>query len=93
MMMKVKAAMHGKVHDMSINLHAPSSKAFLTSDWPWKYMWLSMHHEVNKLLLDRMKARDQTMRRNDTVMNSRKTKPWEEGEDFTDPQATYRAKK
>ena len=94
MMMKVKAAIHGKVNDMSINLHTPSSKAFLTSDWPWKYRWLSMHHEVNKILLDGLKARDEKMRRNDTILDnkSKKTKPWEEGEDFTDPQAKYRAK-
>ena len=79
MVMKVKAAIHGKVKAMSVNLHTPNSKALLTLDWPWKYMWLSMHHEANKILLDRMKVRDEQLQRVDTILNNKKTKPWEKG--------------
>ena len=66
-MEKVKAAITGKSDDMGINIHAPSSAEFFTSDWPWKYMWLSLHHGVNKIILDRMKMRDEKMRRVVTI--------------------------
>ena len=67
MMFKVKAAIHGKVKAMSINLRTPSSEAFFTSDWPWKYMWLSMHHKVDTIIFDRMKATDEKLRRPETI--------------------------
>ena len=47
-MQKVKSAIHVKVEAMSIDLDTPCPKTFFSSDWPWKYMWLSMHHDVNK---------------------------------------------
>ena len=49
MMEKVKASIRGKSDDMDINIHAPSSAEFFTSDW----LWLSLHHGVINIILDR----------------------------------------
>ena len=53
---------------------------------------LSMHHDVHKILLDRMKVREERLRRVDTISNEKKTQPWELGEDFKDAQSKWRAK-
>jgi len=75
MMEKVKAAIEGKVENMDIILHALSSEVFFSSDWPWKYLWLSMHHGVNKIIIDWMKMRDEKMRRADTLSANKRIKP------------------
>ena len=92
MIHKVKAAVHGKVEAMSIDSNNSCLKAFFTSDWLWKYMWLSIHHhDVNKILLDRMKVREERLRRVDTISNEKKIQPWEEDKDFKDAQSKWRA--
>jgi hypothetical protein len=64
----------------------------MTSDWPWKYLWVMMCNEVNKLQLSAAqlsisKAKGHVTKSENIVSND-----WKRGTDFKDRGAKFRAK-
>jgi len=83
MMNKTRAAIHGKVESLGINVNVGEGRAYMTTEWPWKYLWLYIENKANIHQIESMRLNNAALSRVKSKGDSIHAKDWEHGEDFT----------
>ena len=83
MMNKTRAAIHGKVESLGINVNVGKGRAYMTTECPWKYLWLYIEIKANIHQIESMRLNNAALSRVKSKGDSIHAKDWEHGEDFT----------
>jgi len=57
---------------------------YMTSDWPWKYLWVIMLNDINAIKFSSAKSSIVAAKGSDTKRENVISQDWERGVDFKD---------
>ena len=79
MMNKTREAINNARVKHNIDLNSGKAREYMTSDWPWKFLWAQVEKELTELELASLKKTNEVLKGFESRRKSMQAKEWTRG--------------